>query len=86
MIGTQHFLNLTKKDLESSGVSQREYDIIKKLLELDPDIFAVRIGLDYSAYTYTVDLSKYENKKIPQDCKEMLYRPQKMRRLYERYW
>ena len=86
LIGTQHFMNLTKKDLERNGVSQREYDMIKKLLELDPDMFAVRTGLDYSPYTYTVDLSKYEDKKIPQDCKEMLFRPQKMRRLYERYW
>ena len=68
-------MNLSKKDLDRAGVSQREYDLIKKLLELDEDIFAVRTGLDYSPYTYTVDLSKYDDKKIPQDCKEMLFRP-----------
>jgi hypothetical protein len=61
LIGNQHFMKLTKKDLEKCGVSQREFDIIKKLLELDPEMFAVRTGLDTSPFTYTVDLSKYEN-------------------------
>ena len=39
-----------------------------------------------SPYDYVVDLSKYEKTKIPQDCKEMLFRPRKMKKLYERYW
>ena len=39
-----------------------------------------------SPYQYVVDLSKYDKQKIPQDCKEMLYRPAKMKKLYDRYW
>ena len=85
MVGAIHIENLDKKDLERAGVSRREYDIIRKLIKLDADIFAVRIN-ESSPYTYTVDLSKYQEEKIPQDCKEMLFRPQKMRKLYERYW
>jgi len=74
MIGAVHIENLDKKDLERAGVSKREYDIIRKLIKLDENMFAVRIN-DQSPYTYTVDLSKYQDDKIPQDCKEMLFRP-----------
>jgi hypothetical protein len=74
MIGAVHIDSLDRKDLERAGVSKREYDIIRKLLKLDENIFAVRIN-EQSPYTYTVDLSKYQDDKIPQDCKEMLFRP-----------
>lgn len=86
LVGEVHLEKLDKKDLERCGVTRREFDIIKKLLKLDPEIFAVRLGPESSPYTYTVDLSKYQDTKIPQDCKEILFRPQKMRKLYERYW
>ena len=64
MIGAVHLDSLDKKDLERAGVSRREYDIIRKLIKLDENIFAVRIN-DQSPYTYTVDLSKYQDDKIP---------------------
>ena len=47
--------------MEKSGVTRREFDLIKKLLKLDPEIFSVRIGPETSPYMYTVDLSKYQN-------------------------
>jgi hypothetical protein len=62
---------------------------MKKLMELDPEIFIEKYEVITSSatpFTYTVDLSKYENSKIPQDCKEILFRPKKMKRLYEKYW
>ena len=83
-MNTYHIENITDKDLERCGVSKREFSLIKKLMKMDPQIFAVKEFKDSSPYTYTVDLSKYE--KVPQDCKEVLFRPQKMRQLYERYW
>lgn len=60
--------------------------MIRKLLDLDNDIFAYRDHREDSAFYYAVDLSKYDQTKIPKDCKEMMYRPNKMRKLYERYW
>lgn len=32
-----------------------------------------------------IDLSKYE-KELPRDAKEILYRPPKVKALYEKYW
>ena len=52
---------MTDKDLERCGVSKREFDLIKKLMKLDNQIFAVKEFKLSSPYTYTVDLSKYEN-------------------------
>lgn len=60
--------------------------MIKKLMKLDNQMFAVKEFKDSSPYTYIVDLSKYDQSSIPQDCKEILFRPNKMRTLYERYW
>jgi hypothetical protein len=85
-MNTYHIANVTDKDLERAGVSKREFDMIKKLLKLDNQIFAVKEFKDSSPFTYIVDLSKYDQNKIPQDCKEILFRPNKMRMLYEKYW
>jgi len=85
-MNTYHIETVTDKDLERCGVSKREFDLIKKLMKLDKQMFAVKEFKDSSPYTYIVDLSKYDNQKIPQDCKEILFRPAKMRTLYERYW
>ena len=85
-MNTYHIETVTDKDLERCGVSKREFDLIKKLMKLDNQIFAVKEYKDSSPYTFLVDLSKYENQKIPQDCKEIMFRPAKMRTLYERYW
>ena len=68
-------------------MSKRDFDIIKKLMKMDPLIFEIKdFNTNISPYTYTVDLSKYQHKKIPQDCKEILFSPQKMRVIFERYW
>lgn len=86
-MGIEHINNVTPKDLENAGVNKREYDIIKKLMKMDPQIFEIKeFNTNISPYTYTVDLSKYDKIKIPQDCKEILMRPTKMRTIYERYW
>lgn len=85
-MNTYHIEQVTDKDLERCGVSKREFDLIKKLMKLDNQIFTVKEFKDSSPYTYTVDLAKYDNQKIPQDCKEIMFRPNKMRKLYERYW
>lgn len=85
-MNTYHIEQVTDKDLERCGVSKREFELIKKLMKLDNQIFAVKEFKLSSPYTYIVDLSKYDSKKIPQDCKEVLFRPKKMRTLYERYW
>ena len=68
------------------GVSKREFELIKKFIKLDPEIFAYKQYIESSSHTYSVDLSKYDNQKIPQEMKDILYRPKKMRLLYERYW
>lgn len=85
-MGMVHIRQVTDADLEACGVSKREFAMIRKLLDLDNDIFAYRDHRESSAFYYAVDLSKYDQKKIPKECKEMLYRPNKMRKLYERYW
>jgi hypothetical protein len=85
-MNTYHIDQVTDKDLERCGVSKREFDLIKKLMKIDRLMFAVREFKESSPYTYVVDLSKYQDQKIPQECKEVLFRPAKMRKLYERYW
>lgn len=85
-MGMVHIRQVSDADLEACGVSKREFALIRKLLDLDNDIFAYRDHREDSAFYYAVDLSKYDQTKIPKDCKEMLYRPNKMRKLYERYW
>jgi hypothetical protein len=61
-MNTYHIDQVTDRDLERCGVSKREFDLIKKLMKLDNQIFAVKEFTNSSPYTYTVDLSKYENK------------------------
>lgn len=59
------------------------------LMNMDPDIFIEKYQVwlrSPTHYVYSVDLSKYEKEKIPQKCKEILYRPNKFRRLKEKYW
>lgn len=85
-MNTYHIESITDKDLDRAGVTKREFNLIKKMMKIDPTIFTAKEHKESSPFTYTVDLSKYDNTKIPQDCKEILFRPQKMRKLYERYW
>lgn len=64
-MGLKHIETVTDKDLEAAGVSQREFSLIKKLMNMDPEIFVEKNFMisQPSAYVYTVDLSKYD--KIP---------------------
>lgn len=39
----------------------------------------------FSPHTFLVDVSKYGSN-IPKDAKEILYRPPKLKVLYEKYW
>lgn len=67
-MGVTHLHNVTPEDLKKAGVSFREYDQMKKLMDLDPEIFIERYEVMVKSptpYTYAVDLSKYENQKIP---------------------
>ena len=85
-MGMNHINTVTHKQLSRSGVSKREFDLIKRFMKLDGNIFEYKEYVEASPFNYTVDLSKYADKKIPQDLKEVLFRPQKMRRLYSQYW
>lgn len=85
-MGVNNIAKITDQDLKDKGVTKREFDLIKKFLALDPEIFAVKEHLDASPYTYAVDLSKYERAELKKELKDVLYRPKKMRQLYERYW
>ena len=63
-MGISHIENVSPKDLEEAGVTKREYEIIKKLMKFDPEIFEIKdFNTNISPYTYTVDISKYA--KIP---------------------
>lgn len=64
-MNTYHIESITDKDLERAGVSKREFQLIKKMMKIDPTIFTAKEFKDASPFTYTVDLSKYENIKIP---------------------
>ena len=82
-MGIAHLESVTEADAEALGVSKREFALIKKLMSLDPHIFAAKEAKDSSPYAYSVDISKYDSSKITQECREILFRPQKMRYLYE---
>ena len=72
-------------DLEPAGVSKREFDQIKLLWALDPHLFKPSELGSFSPYSQIIDISKYGDK-IPKDVKEILYRPPKVKNLYEKYW
>ena len=77
---------MAEEEVQAKGVSKRELDLIMKFLELDPEFFTVKQHLAGRQLAYTVDLSRFAGKKIPQDCKAVLYNPKKMQLLTERYW
>ena len=56
------------------------------LLSVDSEIFRP-IDSHFpreSPFNYIVDFSKYSN--LSKDAKEILYRPPKVKKLYEKYW
>lgn len=60
-MGVHNIEKITDEDLVSKNVSQREFDLIKKFMKIDPEIFAYKQFVDSSPHTYSIDLSKYEN-------------------------
>lgn len=79
---------VTERDLEEAHISRREYDQIKMLLKIDPEIFVPSEHTSLSPHANIVDLSKYQSgdKKLSKDAKDILYRPHKVKVLYEKYW
>lgn len=72
--------------LEEAGVSKREFDAIKVLLAVDSEIFRPSEFGSFSPHSMIVDVGKYAGKKLPKEVKEILYRPPKVKSLYDKYW
>ncbi len=75
---------VTDRDLEDAGVSKREFEHIKLLLSVDQSIFKPSDYGSFSNFSQVLDVSKYEN--ASKAAKEILYRPPKVKNLYEKYW
>jgi len=71
-------------DLEAAGVSKKEFEQIKMLLAVDDKIFKPCESGSFSPYSMLVDVSKYPN--LSKDAKDILYRPPRVKNLYEKYW
>jgi hypothetical protein len=54
------------------------------LLSVDPTIFKPSELGSFSPYSNLIDLTKYDN--LSHEAKEILYRPPKVKALYEKYW
>lgn len=72
--------------LEEAGVSRREFEQIKLLLEVDPELFKPSEFGAFSPHSMIVNVGKYADKQLPKEVKEILYRPPKVKSLYDRYW
>ena len=77
---------VTERHLEDAGVSKREFEHIKMLLAVDEEIFKPSEWGTFSNYSQFVDVTKYQDKKVSKDVKEILYRPPKLKNLYQKYW
>jgi hypothetical protein len=77
---------VTDRDLEDAGVSKREFDNIKVLLAVDEEMFKPSEWGAFSNYSQFVDLTKYQDKKLSKEVKDILYRPPKLKNLYLKYW
>lgn len=84
--GIIHLDKVKDSHLEKAGVSKREWDQIKLLLSVDIELFKPSEFGAFSPHSQVIDLTKYADKKIPKDVKEILYRPPKVKNLYEKYW
>lgn len=85
-MGVNNIAKITDQDLKENGITKREFELIQRFLDIDPEIFAAKEFVESSPFTYGVDLAKYDSSKMKQDLKNVLYRPKKMRLLYEKYW
>jgi hypothetical protein len=73
---------VTDGQLEDAGVSRREFEHIKLLLAVDQEIFKPSEYGSFSNYSQFVDVTKYQDKKLSKDVKEILFRPPKLKNLY----
>ena len=77
---------VTESHLEDAGVSKREFDHIKLLLKVDPELFKASEYGSFSPHAMIINVSKYEGMNLSKDVKEILYRPPKVKNLYDKYW
>lgn len=75
---------VTDDHLYDAGVSKREFDQMKLLLALDPELFRPSEFGSFSPWSMVVDVGKYPH--MSHDVKEILYRPPKVKNLYTKYW
>jgi hypothetical protein len=85
-MGLNHLEDVSERDIEAAGVSKREFDLIKRMMKFDSSLFEFQEFKERFPITYTVDLTKYQGQKVPQEFKDIFFRPHKMRRLYDQYW
>lgn len=84
--GLINIAKVTDSHLERAGVSKREFDHIKLLLAVDENLFRPSEFGSFSPHSMIVDMTKYADKKLSKDAKEILYRPPRVKNLYEKYW
>lgn len=72
-------------DMEDGNVTKREFEQMKLLMAVDENIFRPSEFGVFSPHSLIVDISKYGDS-LPKDAKEILYRPPKLKLLYEKYW
>ena len=56
------------------------------MIEVDRELFYPSEYGSFSPHSQIVDITKYENLKLSKEVKEVLYRPPKVRNLYDKYW
>lgn len=77
---------VTQGDLKAANVSANDFKQIKLLYRLDEHIFEANDFGTITSNSYIVDLTKYEPAKLTKEIKDLLYRPQKVKLLTEKYW
>lgn len=78
---------MKQSDIKKLGISANEFKLIKDIINFDSKIFdhQIRTRLT-SPHVFTVDMSKYETKDIPQHLRDIFFRPEKIKKLYYAYW
>ena len=53
---------------------------------MDEDLFRPSEFGSFSPHSMIIDVTKYADKKLTKEVKEIIYRPHKVKNLYEKYW
>lgn len=73
--------------LEDAGISLRDFDLITLVAKVDAELFRPSELGSFSPFSMIVDVGKYQDRTdIPWEFKELIYRPPKLKSLYEKYW